>query len=67
MEIQDELRRARPKSERAYEEACRVIPSGTVSRARILPLSAAHTREDVARVVEAHRAALRELSAAGHF
>lgn len=36
-DIRDVLRRARPRSAEAYERACRVIPSGTVSRARILP------------------------------
>jgi glutamate-1-semialdehyde 2,1-aminomutase len=36
-DIREALRRVRPRSEQAYERACRVIPSGTVSRARILP------------------------------
>lgn len=36
-DIYDTLRAARPQSETMYERACRVIPSGTVSRARILP------------------------------
>ncbi len=35
--IDDTLRDMRRESEQAYERACRVIPSGTVSRARILP------------------------------
>jgi glutamate-1-semialdehyde 2,1-aminomutase len=35
--IRAELRRARPASEEAYTRACRVMPSGTVSRARITP------------------------------
>jgi glutamate-1-semialdehyde 2,1-aminomutase len=35
-QILDEVRRTRPRSARLYDEACRVIPSGTVSRARIL-------------------------------
>lgn len=35
--IDGTLRDMRRESEQAYERACRVIPSGTVSRARILP------------------------------
>lgn len=33
----DTLRGMRPRSEALYTRACRVIPSGTVSRARLLP------------------------------
>jgi glutamate-1-semialdehyde 2,1-aminomutase len=33
----DALRRMRPRSEALYARACDVIPSGTVSRARLLP------------------------------
>lgn len=36
-ELYAELRRKRPRSAALYDEACGVIPSGTVSRARILP------------------------------
>jgi glutamate-1-semialdehyde 2,1-aminomutase len=36
-DIRSVLRRARPRSAAAYDRACRVLPSGTVSRARILP------------------------------
>jgi glutamate-1-semialdehyde 2,1-aminomutase len=36
-DIRDELRKRRPRSEALYAAACGVIPSGTVSRARILP------------------------------
>jgi glutamate-1-semialdehyde 2,1-aminomutase len=36
-ELNSELRRQRAKSAAMYEQACRVIPSGTVSRARLLP------------------------------
>ena len=36
-DILDTLRDMRRESEKAYERACQVIPSGTVSRARILP------------------------------
>jgi glutamate-1-semialdehyde 2,1-aminomutase len=35
--LYSELARKRPTSAGLYEEACRVIPSGTVSRARLLP------------------------------
>lgn len=36
-DLYSELRQRRPKSASLYEEACGVIPSGTVSRARLLP------------------------------
>lgn len=36
-ELYEELRARRPRSEALYEAACRVIPSGTVSRARLQP------------------------------
>jgi glutamate-1-semialdehyde 2,1-aminomutase len=36
-DVRDELRRLRPRSAELYAAACAVIPSGTVSRARILP------------------------------
>lgn len=36
-DIDHTLRARRPESEKLYARACRVIPSGTVSRARILP------------------------------
>jgi glutamate-1-semialdehyde 2,1-aminomutase len=35
--LYDELRARSPRSEALYEAACRVIPSGTVSRARLQP------------------------------
>jgi glutamate-1-semialdehyde 2,1-aminomutase len=35
-DVQNELRQRRAQSEKTYQRACRVIPSGTVSRARIL-------------------------------
>lgn len=35
--LHEALRAARPRSEALYARACRVIPSGTVSRARLLP------------------------------
>jgi glutamate-1-semialdehyde 2,1-aminomutase len=34
--LHDEIRERRSQSEKMYQRACRVIPSGTVSRARIL-------------------------------
>ncbi len=37
MDIRETLRQMRPESVRAYERACRVLPSGTVSRVRISP------------------------------
>jgi glutamate-1-semialdehyde 2,1-aminomutase len=36
-DVREALRRLRARSEEAYARACRVIPSGTVSRARIIP------------------------------
>lgn len=42
--VRADLRRARAASEEAYARACRVIPSGTVSRARIVPPFPFYTR-----------------------
>ncbi len=53
MDIREALRQMRPESVRAYDRACRVLPSGTVSRARISPPAPFFTaRGQGARIVD---------------